>query len=135
MVSAEVEIRPEFHDLDPMQIVWHGNYMRYFEVARGRLLDKIDYNYPRMLESGFAWPVVEFRVKYSRPLKFGQRCRVIAKLVEYEYRLRIDYRILDAETGERLTKATSIQLPVEIATQELVFGCPPALIERVRQCR
>ena len=38
MLSAEVVIRPEFHDLDPMQIVWHGNYMRYFETARTALL-------------------------------------------------------------------------------------------------
>lgn len=134
MLSVEVEIKPEFHDLDPMQVVWHGNYMRYFETARSSLLDRIDYNYPQMLESGFAWPIVDFRIKYSRPIRFGQRCRIVATLVEYEYRLRIDYRIYDIASGDRLTKATSIQLPVEIATQELQFGCPAALVERVRRC-
>lgn len=134
MLSVEVEIKPEFHDLDPMQIVWHGNYMRYFETARSSLLDRIGYNYPQMLESGFAWPIVDFRIKYSRPIRFGQRCRIVATLKEYEYRLRIDYRIYDIASGDRLTKATSIQLPVEIATQELHFGCPPALVERVRRC-
>jgi acyl-CoA thioester hydrolase len=65
MLSAEVVIRPEFHDLDPMQIVWHGNYMRYFETARTALLGLIDYDYPQMVASGYAWPVVDFRIKYS----------------------------------------------------------------------
>lgn len=133
MLSAEVVIRPEFHDLDPMQIVWHGNYMRYFETARTALLTLIDYDYPQMVASGYAWPVVDFRIKYSRPLKYGQRARVVATLAEYEYRLRIEYRIYDLETGDRLTKASSVQLPVDIATEELLFGCPPALVDRVQK--
>lgn len=41
---AEVEMQVQFFDLDPMQIVWHGNYVKYLEVVRCALLDKIDYN-------------------------------------------------------------------------------------------
>ena len=36
MISAEVTIRTQFYDLDPMNIVWHGNYVRYLEQARAR---------------------------------------------------------------------------------------------------
>ena len=45
MISAEIRTKAQFYDLDPMQIVWHGNYARFFEQARCALLDKIDFNY------------------------------------------------------------------------------------------
>src|ERR1700761_7909922 len=72
MISADVVIKAQFHDLDPMQVVWHGNYVRYLEQARCALLDRIGYNYPEMEASGFAWPVVDLRVKYVRPVRVAQ---------------------------------------------------------------
>src|SRR3954464_10157171 len=99
MISAEVSIQAQFYDLDPMQIVWHGNYARFLEQARCALLDKIGYNYPDMAESGTGWPIVDMRIKYIRSIRFAQTIRVRATLAEYENRIRIDYRILDEATG------------------------------------
>jgi acyl-CoA thioester hydrolase len=132
VISAEVGITVPFYDLDPMQVVWHGNYVRYLEEARCALLDRLDYSYPRMEESGYLWPIVDLRLKYVRPARFGQSLRVIATLTEYENRLRIAYRILDAASGEVLTKAETIQLAVVAATRELCLESPAVLLERVR---
>ena len=44
-ISTEVTIKVEFYDCDPMGIVWHGNYARFLEVARCRLLDAIEFSY------------------------------------------------------------------------------------------
>ncbi|MFD2232727.1 acyl-CoA thioesterase [Phaeospirillum tilakii] len=132
MISAEVGITVPFYDLDPMQVVWHGNYVRYLEEARCALLDRLDYSYPRMEESGYLWPIVDLRLKYVRPARFGQALRVIATLTEYENRLRIAYRILDAASGEVLTKAETTQLAVVAATRELCLESPAVLLERVR---
>jgi acyl-CoA thioester hydrolase len=132
MISAEITIKAQFYDLDPMQVVWHGNYPRFLEEARCALLDKIGYNYPQMDDSGYLWPIVDMRLKYVRPIRFAQLVRVVASLAEFENRLRIEYRILDALSGEVLTKATTIQLAVEAASQELCLECPAALVERVR---
>src|SRR5947209_7428282 len=71
-LSHEVEVVPAFHDIDPMEIVWHGHYVKYLEVARTALLGKFGYDYPRMRESGYGWPVVDMRLKYVRPAEFGQ---------------------------------------------------------------
>ena len=133
MIEAECEIIAQFYDLDPMQVVWHGNYIRYFEQVRGLLLDKIDYNYPQMERSGYLWPIVDMRVKYVRPVRYQQRIRVRAALTEYENRLRIDYRCLDAGSGEVLTKAHTIQVAVNAATGELNLESPPVLLERVKK--
>ena len=133
MISADIELVAQFYDLDPMQVVWHGNYPRYLEEARCALLDRLDYNYTQMAQSGYAWPIVDMRVKYVRPIRFAQRIRVSATLAEYENRLRIEYRIRDAASGETLTKATTIQLAVDVASGELCLECPAALVDNVKR--
>jgi acyl-CoA thioester hydrolase len=133
MISADIVIKAQFYDLDPMQVVWHGNYARFFEEARCALLDRIGYNYPQMSESGYLWPIVDMRTKFVRPIRFAQEVRVTASLQEYENRLRIAYRITDAASGEVLTKGETIQVAVLEASRELCLECPPALTERVRR--
>ena len=132
MISATTELKAQFYDLDPMNIVWHGNYARFLEQARCELLDLIGFNYTQMAATDHAWPIVDMRTKYIRPIRFGQRIAVTATLVEWENRLRIDYRITDAETGEVLTKAQTTQMAVHIRTGETAFESPAPLQDAVR---
>ncbi len=60
--------------------------------SRAALLGRYDYDYPQMLESGYLWPVVDARVKYVRPLLFNQALRVVARIVEWENRLKISMK-------------------------------------------
>lgn len=131
--SAEATVSVPFHDVDVMEVVWHGHYVKYFELARCALLRRIDYDYPQMKASGYAWPVVECQLKYVRPARYGQSLRVTARLKEYENRLRIDYEIRDAESGERLTKGHTIQVAVCLESGELQFVSPACLIERLEK--
>ena len=62
-LSTEIEFKIDFFEVDSMKIVWHGNYINYFERARCALLDKIGYNYIAMEESGYSYPVVDVRIK------------------------------------------------------------------------
>lgn len=128
---AEVEMQVQFFDLDPMQIVWHGNYVKYLEVARCALFDKIGYNYEQMRESGYMWPIIEMNLRYAGPATFGQRLLLRAEIVEWENRLRIDYLILDAASGKRLNRATTTQVAVEIQSGEMCFVSPPILFEKL----
>lgn len=130
-LSHEVEVVPAFYDIDPMEIVWHGHYVKYLEVARTALLGKFGYDYPRMRESGYAWPIVDLRVKYVRPAELGQRLIARAQIVEWENRLRIDYLIRDAATGRKLTQASTTQVAVDMGTREMLYVCPPVLWERL----
>lgn len=129
--GIEIEVAPAFHDLDPMNIVWHGHYVKYIELARCALLAKYDYDYPAMHASGYVWPIVDLRLKYVRPAAYAQRLRVSARIVEWEYRLRMEYEIRDIASGERLTKASTIQVAIDVATREMLYQCPPVLWERL----
>lgn len=128
---AEVELTPAFHDCDAMAVVWHGHYFKYFEIARCALLQQFGYDYPQMLESGYLWPVVDARVKYVRPLRYNQSLKVAAALVEWENRMKIEYAIADAASGDVLTRAHTIQVAVDAASGEMLYVCPPVLWEKL----
>jgi acyl-CoA thioester hydrolase len=129
--SAEVELQVQFFDLDPMEIVWHGRYVKYLEVVRCALLDSIGYNYVEMKASGYAWPIVDLQVRYAGSATFGQKLKLHATIVEWENRLKIDYLITDAATGRRLTRASTTQVAVDMATREMCFVSPPILLEKL----
>ncbi|MBD9633261.1 acyl-CoA thioesterase [Pseudomonas sp. PDM19] len=133
VLQAEVEILVPFFDVDMMEVVWHGHYVKYLEVARCALLDRLDHNYSQMREAGYAWPVIDLQLRYVRGARFGQRISVRADLVEWENRLKINYLISDAETGERLTRASSTQVAVEIASREMQMVSPPVFIDAVQR--
>ncbi len=132
IVSNTIELEIPFYDVDAMDIVWHGNYVKYFEIARCALLDKIGYDYYEMEASGYGWPVIDLRVKYIRPCRFKQKIKISTHLVEYENRLKIDYLITDITTTQKLTSGYSIQVAVNLKTQELCFASPAILIEKLK---
>ena len=132
MLSTETTATAQFYDLDPMNIVWHGNYARFLELGRCELLDVIDYGYTRMKESGFAYPIVELRLKYVAPIRLRRPFTILTTLVEYEHRLRLDYLLRDAADGHVLTRARTTQVAVRIDTGELCLESPPELIAKVR---
>ncbi|KGD92197.1 thioesterase [Achromobacter sp. RTa] len=133
LIGAEVEIRVPFFDVDSINVVWHGHYVKYLEQARCELLDMLGYNYDAMRASGYAWPVIDLHLRYAQPAQFGQRLTVRAELVEWEHRLKINYLILDAESGRRLTRATSEQVAVCMRTREMQLASPAELRDAVQR--
>ena len=128
---AETEVIVQFYDLDPMDVVWHGHYVKYLELARCALLDKIDYNYDQMKQSGYAWPIVDMQLRYAAPATFQQRLIVRAELVEWENRLKINYEIRDANTKRRLTRASTTQVAVHIERGEMCFVSPEIFLSKL----
>jgi acyl-CoA thioester hydrolase len=129
--QASVTLQVPFCDLDPLEICWHGHYVRYFEWARAALLQSIDYDYPQMRASGYAWPVIELFIRYAQPLTYQQQIEIRAFLVEWENRLKVDYLILDVATGRRLTRGHSVQVAVDMRTREMCLASPAALTEKL----
>lgn len=133
VLQASVDIRVPFFDVDSMEVVWHGHYVKYFEEARCALLDKLGHNYYQMRESGYAWPVIDLQVRYIRGAQFGQRIRVQADLVEWENRLKIHYLISDSETGARMTRGSTVQVAVDIARREMLLASPQVFVDAVER--
>jgi acyl-CoA thioester hydrolase len=121
-------VRPAFFDVDPMGVVYHGHYVKFFEVARSALMQRFNYDYVEMRASGFLWPIVDMRIKFVRPASLHQRLKVKATIVEFESRLRVEY-VITSEAGEVLTRGYTIQVAVDAQTMEMQYVCPPVLWE------
>lgn len=121
----------EFYDLDPMDVVWHGNHARYLEMGRRALLSRIGYGYRAMKDSGFAWPVVEMNIHYTRPILLGMRLEIATSVIEWQNRLKLAFAIRNADTGDRLTRATATQVAVDLATGEMLWETPAVFRDRI----
>jgi acyl-CoA thioester hydrolase len=133
VLHKDVDILVPFYDVDSMNVVWHGHYVKYLEVARCALLDDIGHNYTQMKDSGYAWPVIDLQMRYVQAARFGQQLVVRADLIEWQNRLLIHYLIRDAVTGQRITRASTVQVAVNIASGEMQLESPGVFIEAVKQ--
>ncbi|ACT58986.1 acyl-CoA thioesterase [Hirschia baltica] len=124
IVKVETQSEAQFHDIDPMNIVWHGNYPRFFELGRVKLLDEIAYGYEEMKASGFAWPVIEMNIRYAHPIVLREKIIIVAGLTEWENRLKIDFEIRNKETNKRLCKAYTTHVAVDIKTNNMLWETP-----------
>ncbi len=130
-LSISLDHEVAFYDVDSYRIAWHGSYVKYFEIARCKLLELIDFTYNDMEKSGYFFPIIDLNVKYVRPLKFGQKFTITATLIEWENRLTIQYLIEDKNTGERITKGRTSQVAIAMPDNITQFVSPSALIDKV----
>ena len=132
MVVCETLIDVQFFDIDPMNVVWHGNYVKYLEMARCDLLNQIGYNYDDMKADGVAYPIAKMDLKFIKPAFFMQKLKVVSTLVELEPSLNIKYEIFDVKTGEKIFTAKSMQICVDIKTLERIYKAPNRFVESVK---
>lgn len=130
--SVTKDFTVEFYDVDSMDVVWHGNYVKFMEVGRCALLDDIGYGYKEMVADGYVFPVTDIKLKYKISLKFGEKCSIRSTLTEYENCMKISYEIFNSK-GELAAKGSTTQMAVKISTGESKFTCPELFVERVEK--
>jgi acyl-CoA thioester hydrolase len=133
VLHATVDIVVPFFDVDSMDVVWHGHYVKYLEIARCALLDDIGHNYTQMKASGYVWPVIDLQLRYVQAARFGQRLSVRADLIEWQNRLLIHYLIQDTDSRQRMTRASSAQVAVNAANGEMQLVSPDVFIQAVER--
>ena len=129
-IEAKITTTIPFHDVDMAGIAWHGHYLKYFELARTALMRKYDYDIDAMKESKYGWPVVESRCKYIKPLFYGMKIRVTARLKEIAYRMKIEYLIENADNGDRICRGHTTQVAVQMETLEMAFASPQVVLDK-----
>ena len=132
-IETNYKTTVEFYDLDPMNVVWHGNYIRYLEAARCDMLEKIGYTYEDMRKENNAYPVAKMELKFIKSATFKQRLNVKKKLQELEPALIIKYEITDEETGKKLFQAQSMQIRVNIETGETIYNASESFLKKIEE--
>lgn len=135
LFKTEMKLTVQFYDLDPMNVVWHGNYLKYLETARCDLLKKIGYDYDNMRADGVLYPIAKMDLKYIKPCKFNQVLFLETIVEELEPALIIKYNIFDEESGEKVFSAKSMQICVDIKTGESIYSAPEGLKQKLACCK
>lgn len=129
-VSASVEFQVPFHDCDPMQIVWHGNYARYFERARTALFQTMQLDVPDIQELGYLMFVSETRCRYLYPLRYNDTVTVRARCTRIGAVLRISYTAFNG-TQQRKSARGYTELAFTDPDGSLITELPEAIYERI----
>ncbi|WP_332694624.1 acyl-CoA thioesterase [Halalkalibacter lacteus] len=76
MYMSTREIQILYADTDMMGVIYHANYLKYFELGRGGLVEDVGYSYIEMEELGYYAPVYDVRVTYKKPIRYGDKAFV-----------------------------------------------------------
>ena len=102
--EVRVELEVPFHDVDALQIVWHGHYYKYLEIARTELFRsrKCDARDLRRLNVGLL--VIESRCRHVYPLRYGDRFEVAAWFKDLKFRIMVGYEITNLTRNLRAAR-------------------------------
>ncbi len=132
--EIEILIAVSMHDTDSMGVVWHGNYLKYFECAREALLNRHQLTYKAMIDSGICYPVVEQKINYRRFLSVTDKeIKIKAFIEEAATRLKIGYEAI-ASTGEIAAYGYTVQVAFDSRSNEMCYELPPIFKEQFPKC-
>jgi acyl-CoA thioester hydrolase len=125
VLTDQTEVYVRFNEADPLGIVWHGHYVRYFEDGREAFGKRYGISYLDFYHKGIAVPVVSVQCDFKKALRYGD-----SVIVETTYintaaaKLNFEYKIVDSVTKALVAKGSSVQVFVDAKTFELRLTLP-----------
>lgn len=129
-IFAETTIEIPFHDVDQMGVAWHGNYLKYFEIARTALERRLDLTMQTVTDLGYICPVIETHCRHLSPLRDGDKALCKAFIVDIERTLWIGYEIFNETTHRKAAEGYTVQVALRRDNNELVLEMPDEIIDR-----
>ncbi len=104
MLTSQTTIRVRYSETDQMNVVYHGNYAQYFEVARAEAIREMGMTYKDMEAMGIVMPIVELHTKFLRPALYDDLLTIKTQLRELptDHRIEFHHEVLN-ESGKLLT--------------------------------
>lgn len=125
-LTNRIEVLVRFNEADPLGIVWHGHYIRYFEDGREAFGIAHGLGYLDVYKRGFVIPVVSVQCDYKRSLRYGDRVIVETEFIPTEAaKLTFKYRLFNAVSGEVVASGSSVQVFLSREDSILQLTNPP----------
>jgi acyl-CoA thioester hydrolase len=107
--SKEVLVR--FSEVDSMKIVWHGNYLRYFEDGRESFGLRYNLGYLEVHKHQVMIPIVKVQCNFIRPLVYGDTAIIETRFINSEAaKIQFEYKIFRKSDGELMATGSSMQV-------------------------
>lgn len=125
MLTNTTEIAIKFSEVDSLRVVWHGNYVRYFEDGREAFGKQYNLGYLDVYQHGLAVPLIDLEVKFKRPLEYGDTAIIETIFVDsLAAKLQFEYVIKSKTHGHIVCTGKTTQVFMEPVSKELYFTMP-----------
>lgn len=129
-LTAEILINIRFGETDAMGVVWHGNYLKYFEDAREAFGVKHKLAYLDFYSKGYFTPIVRAEVDYKSPMHYGEKAKIKIKLVNTpSAKIIFEYEIFNLTTKKISAVGKTIQVFLNAKTRTLEINKPTFYIQ------
>ena len=122
-LSCETRIKVRFSEIDSMQVVWHGEYVRYFEDGReefGRQF--VGLGYADIAASGTLAPVVDASLQYKKPLRMNDTAVIETRYIDSDAaKICFEYTIRRESDGEVVATGSTMQVFVDMDYELQLF--------------
>lgn len=126
-LDSSIKMKVRFHECDSLQIVWHGNYFKYFEEGREDFGKKYNISYLDAKRNGYATPVVKSFCEHKLPLRYGDEFVIESTFINSEAaKIIFQYKIFSS--GKLICTGETVQVFTD-KNSELVLTNPPFFLD------
>ncbi len=129
-MEDEIEFFVRYSETDQMSFVYHGNYVKYFEMGRIAWLNKLGFSYKKMEEDGILLPVIDIKINFKKSALFDDKLILKTKLVrEPSYMIEFEYKII--KNDDLITSGYTKLIFLNSKTNR-PMRCPNSIIEAIK---
>lgn len=129
-MEHKIQIQVRYSETDQMSFVYHGNYVKYFEIGRISWLKKKGISYKDMEESGIINPVIDIKINFRKPALFDDKLILTTSLKQTpSYMIEFNYQI--HREKELLTKGYT-KLIFLNAINKKPIRCPDYILKKIK---
>jgi acyl-CoA thioester hydrolase len=102
-MEAKAKIRVRYQETDQMGVVYHANYLVWFEVGRSTFIREQGYSYQQFEQMGLLLPVVEAHAVYRAPARYDEEITVVTRIAELgSSKIVFEYEVIREADGRLL---------------------------------
>jgi acyl-CoA thioester hydrolase len=133
-LQSETEVLVRFNEADPLGIVWHGHYIRYFEDGREDFGKRFGIGYLDFFRNGFVIPIVNVDCSFKKSLRYGDTVIVETSFIPCDAaKIQFSYRLFNKNTKDLVATGNSIQVFLDREQSSLQLQNPPFFEEWKRK--
>lgn len=120
-LTTDYSARVKFNEVDSLGIVWHGNYISFFEEGREAFGRKHGIDYLEIRKNKYTTPIVNVECDYKRPLKYGDVYTIKTYIIDHPAaKIVLEYEIFH-KNGELVCEGQTTQVFVDLEGRMLLY--------------
>jgi len=126
MLINQIEIPIKFSEVDSLRVVWHGNFVRYFEDGREAFGKQFRLGYLDIYEHDLAVPLIDLQVNFKRMLEYGDSAIIETRFIDSPAaKILFEYTITSVKHGYVACTGKTTQVFMNPVSKELYITMPP----------